>query len=90
LSVITGRKTPVRKALSALVRVSNADLHAYIAGFANVPDSGNRMADAKSYRNTAKPITATRLSNGVTSVHPLRAFNTVIFEEHANIIGDSK
>ncbi len=87
LNIITGRATPVRKALSSLVRVTGADLSSYIAGFASVPDSGNRMADAKIYRNVAKPIIATRLSTGDISSHPLRAFNTVIFEEHVKIIG---
>jgi hypothetical protein len=86
LSAITGRATPVRKAISAFVRVSAADLTRYIADFALVPNSGNRMTDAKEYRNSAKPITATRLSTGDTSAHPMRAFNTVIFEEHVAVI----
>jgi hypothetical protein len=78
--------TPVRKAISAFVRVSADEMNKYIAGFAQSPNSGNRMNDAKAYRNTAKPLNATRLSTGETVAHPLRAFNTVIFEEHVKII----
>ena len=86
LSAITGRATPVRKAISAFVRVSAADLTRYIADFALVLNSGNRMTDAKQYRNTAKALPATRLSTGAVSAHPMRAFNTVIFEEHVATI----
>ncbi len=86
LSAETGRLTPVRKAIKAFVKVDAEDLSAYIRGFSAVADSGNRMADAKKYRTTAKLLEAIRLSTGEVTDHPLRAFNTVIFEEHVKEI----
>lgn len=86
LSAETGRPALVRKAIKAFVRVDGADLAQYIHGFTAVADSGNRMSDAKTYRGSAKPLKATRLSTREITEHPLRAFNTVIFEEHAKTI----
>lgn len=79
---ITGRPEHARKAVSAFVQVKCVDLIAYMNGFKSVPISKNRMNDAKEYRHTAIPMKVTRISNGVVSRHPLRAFNTVIFEQH--------
>jgi hypothetical protein len=85
LHTITSRRAPVRKSIAKLVSVPLATLGDYIARFAEVPKSKNRMADAKAYR--VNTIRCARLSNSDdTAEHPLRAFNTVIFEDHAAAI----
>ena len=86
LSSITGRSEPVRKAISAFVTVTKDQLLEYMYGFSKTPASKNRMADAKAYRNSAKPLVVTRMSTNETFEYPLRGFNTVIFEEHVDAI----
>lgn len=85
LSAQTGRKNLVRKAISKLVSVPINELCEYITRFSEVPKSKNRLSDAKLYRENT--FTVTRLSNNKDIMQfPLRAFNTVIFEDHVETI----
>jgi hypothetical protein len=84
LSKITGRSAPVRKAISSFVTVDAKDLLQYIENFSKVVVTEDRMKDAKTYRENKLKIT--RMSSGEILELPLRAFNTVIFEEHVKKI----
>ncbi len=86
LSSITRRTAPTRKAISRFVEVEASELINYIKNFSIVDTSNNRMNDAKGYRNTFPHLTVTSLFSRAQSSHPLRAFNTVIFEEHVSTI----
>jgi hypothetical protein len=82
----TGRApVPVRQSLDGIYLCDPASMRAYMAGFAAMPASKNRMADAKAYRESAK-LSATHLVNGTKVEIPLRAFNTVMWEAHAERI----
>lgn len=87
-SSITSRPEPARKAVSAFVQVNAKELVDYMKGFKAVPNSGNRMNDAKAYGKNAT-LNVTRLSTGEASKHPLQGFNAVIFEEHVKTIIDN-
>jgi hypothetical protein len=89
LSSVTGRTTPARKAVSRFVELEASDLTTYIQNFSEVSASNNRMNDAKTFRNTSPPLKVTSLFSRTTSSHPLRAFNTVIFEEHVRTIQEN-
>ena len=81
----TTRKAPVRRgeagcaALSAIVRVSYADLITYISAFADTEKSANRLKDAKEFR-AKNVVTVTNICTGENGEYPLRAFNLVMFE----------
>jgi hypothetical protein len=87
LSKLTGRQASVRKAISKLVIVPVTELCDYITHFSNdVSKSKNRLADAKTYRERAT-LNVSRISNCNDKMQfPLRAFNTVIFENHVETI----
>lgn len=80
LSDITKRPGTIRKAIRAFVSLPMQDLYDYVQGMPP-RDDRNRMTVAKEYRFTAPPLKVTRLSTGELFSHPLRAFNTVLFEE---------
>jgi len=78
----TGRATvPVRRSLEAVFLCPVESITAFISGFKTVPASKNRLTDAKTYRNQAK-LQCTNIVTGVKAEYPLRAFNTVIWENH--------
>jgi len=88
-SKLTGRKTLVRKAIAKLVSAPTSELCEYITQFSTVPKSKNRLADAKAYRD--KTFKVSRISDTKDTMQfPLRAFNTVIFEDHVETIKSSK
>ena len=84
LSNITTRVKPVRKEMSAFVSVDAFEMIKYIRNFSKVLRSENREADAKLYR--VNTLNAKRLSTNELVERPMRAFNTVIFEEHLDNI----
>lgn len=79
-TALTGRTEKSRKALSELVIVPEKAFKEFIRDFsANCPRSNNRMADAKGFQKT---LLVSPLQGGPSRSIRLRAFNTVIFEEH--------
>lgn len=86
LESITGRPAPARKALSSVVAVSSGEFARYMEAFTCYETkTDNRMNDAKKFRMHNTLECHSILDNSVVK-HPLRGFNTVIFEEHAKTI----
>ena len=77
--------------MSGFVEVDSSDLLKYVKEFSYIPFSAeksfsNRVKDAKDYRK-GNVLYAIRLSDKYDEYQlPLRAFNTVIFEEHFETI----
>lgn len=85
-SALTGRPEYVRKAISAFVQVSSVRMLSYVSQFRDLPGTDNRMKDAKLFQTSRDPLHLTRLSTGQVYELPLRAFNLVIMEKHAETI----
>jgi hypothetical protein len=71
----------IRQSLSALVVVSIEAFVTMMTSFAAIQASKNRLNDAKAFRETGI-LKGLRVSNDAPVAHPLRAFNTVIFESN--------
>lgn len=86
-SLLTNRAESSRKALKGLYLAPINLVLEYIAGFAKVSPTANRMKDAKEYGKTAKKFTVRRLTDEQQTLdYPLRGFNLVIFEQHVTEI----
>jgi len=81
----TGRPGKVERAIESIYQCPVSEVTRYMNGFKQVPNSGNRMTDAKKYREADK-LKVTHLLSGEEHAFPLRAFNTVMWEEHVDKI----
>ncbi len=84
-SQLTGRLTPVRKAVRALYLVPQQKFYSYLTNFNNHPRSENRMNDAKEYGKN-NTLDGYCMITGEIKTLPLRGFNTVLFENKFNPI----
>lgn len=85
----TGRSAPVRKSLARIVQMPGQQLVDVATAFAQFDTTNpNRMAAAKAFAKQ-HPCSASPVCGGPATDHtsrPIRAFNLVIFHEHAHTI----